>query len=753
MPIRLTGMASGMDTEAMISELVSAYRLKSQKYKKAQTNLSWKQDKWNNLNKKIKSLYTTLGNMKLSNAYNAKTATISDPTKATVNVSSSAVNGTYSLKIVNTAKAGYITGSELGKSITKNSTLADLGITANGTISVTAAGKTTDIEVNSSMKMSEFVEKLNSAGVKANYDEANHRMYVAASDTGKDNDFSLSGTGMSGADALEKLGLSVESSANTESYKAWAAYALNTDGNPYITFDADGGKTINGTYDAAATKNNIDDILVKIRQSSATHTNNTAEIAYANAYKTVSEVNARLSDPERDQMQKLMLEGDISKVYVDGSGNFYDIQSDGTYKNRTDDSILTSGATLTDGVVALSNLQVKAQLATKTTDASGKDTYTVDAAAMSAYQKGMSTITVYEANPDNTDEIAAVKSAYAGGSLETLVGTLQADADSAKQYVEANKLLADDTMTADSIMNKINFASGVLDGSITIGNSNGAKRVDGLDAVIELNGAVYTSSKNDFNINGLTVSALASTGSEEITINVANNVQGLYDNIKDFFKQYNSLINELTGDYNAPTTKGYEPLTSEEKDAMSDTEVAEWEKKIKDSVLRRDDTLEFLISNMQSAMMKSYEVDGKKYSLSSFGISTLGVLKANDNEENAFHINGDKDDALTQNNQDKLMSALTNNPEVVTSFMQQLCTGAYNVINEKMKSTGLSSFDIVYNDKEMAKEYSDYTTTIKKWEEKLKDIEDSYYKKFAAMESALATLQSQQSSLASLLGS
>ena len=60
---------------------------------------------------------------------------------------------------------------------------------------------------------------------------------------------------------------------------------------------------------------------------------------------------------------------------------------------------------------------------------------------------------------------------------------------------------------------------------------------------------------------------------------------------------------------------------------------------------------------------------------------------------------------------------------------------------------------MMYNDKEMAREYSDYTDTIKKWEEKLQNIEDSYYKKFAAMESALATLQAQQSNLASLLGS
>ncbi len=33
-----------------------------------------------------------------------------------------------------------------------------------------------------------------------------------------------------------------------------------------------------------------------------------------------------------------------------------------------------------------------------------------------------------------------------------------------------------------------------------------------------------------------------------------------------------------------------------------------------------------------------------------------------------------------------------------------------------MKSSSVSSIYKVYNDKEMASEYSDYTTTIKKWE-------------------------------------
>ena len=46
MPIRITGLTSGLDTEAIISALVSSYNYKTNKYKKAQTKLSWKQDAW-----------------------------------------------------------------------------------------------------------------------------------------------------------------------------------------------------------------------------------------------------------------------------------------------------------------------------------------------------------------------------------------------------------------------------------------------------------------------------------------------------------------------------------------------------------------------------------------------------------------------------------------------------------------------------------------------------------------------------------
>ena len=77
MPIRITGLNSGLDTEAIISALVSSYNYKTNKYKKAQTKLSWKQDAWKDLNTKLKNLQSKyIANMRFSDAYSKKTTTI-----------------------------------------------------------------------------------------------------------------------------------------------------------------------------------------------------------------------------------------------------------------------------------------------------------------------------------------------------------------------------------------------------------------------------------------------------------------------------------------------------------------------------------------------------------------------------------------------------------------------------------------------------------------------------------------------------
>lgn len=287
------------------------------------------------------------------------------------------------------------------------------------------------------------------------------------------------------------------------------------------------------------------------------------------------------------------------------------------------------------------------------------------------------------------------------------------------------------------------------------GTAGTATKMNGQDAIIKLNGVEFTNNSNNIQVNGLTINAQAVTGDGDenaITITTATDAQGIYDKIKDFLTEYNNVINEMTKLYNAASSKGYEPLTDDEKDAMSDKEVEKWEEKIKDSLLRNDSTLNGVMNAMTSAMAKSFEVNGKRYSLSSFGISTLGILNSADNEQYAYHIDGDEDDSNTSGKTDKLVAMINSDPDAVMSFFQQLSTELYDNIGNKMKSTTLSSTYTIYNDKQMDKQYKEYTKLIAGWEERITEKEDYYYNKFTAMETAMTKLNSTQSSLSGFFG-
>lgn len=570
MAMRVSGINSGLDTDSIVQELVSAYNTKTEKYQKEQTKLSWKQEIWKGLNTKVYSLYNNVGKLRFSSAYSTKKTTSSDTTKATVSASSNAVNGTQKLHVLATAQSGYLTGGKLSlreevtdtdgttklqdvKGTVKAETkLSEIGFTGDGAslnINTTdeegnAVTKTVSLTKDSTIQ--DVVNALKDNGLNASFDANNGRIFVSSKNTGKAADFSLSS-------ATTKL------------------------------------------------------------------------------------------------VEKKDADGNVIK------------------------------------------------------DSNGKPE--MESVALSA------------------EEQAASKK---------LIGLLGLDTDSSNTY------------------------------------GNKAAKIDGRDAVIALNGVKYTNTTNDFAINGLNISVNGVTDdvadpdstdlsslndSTAISINTTTDSQGIYDTVKDFLTEYNNIINEITKLYNADSAGSYEPLTDDEKDKMSDTEIEKWETKIKDSLLRRDSSLSSVMNAMMTSMSQPIEINGKSYSLSSFGIQTLGFLNAAENEQNAYHIDGDEDDENTSGNQDKLMAAITSDPDTVIEFMKQLSTNLYKSIDDQMQSNDLRSRYKIYNDKEMDKQYTNLTKTIKEWESKVSDKEDYYYKQFSNMETALAKLQSQTSSISSMLGS
>lgn len=651
---RVSGLISGMDTEQLVTAMVSNYKTKVDKYTKNQTKLSWTQDAWKDLNKKVYGLYTNISSLRYSGAYSLKKANSSNSAKATVSASGEAVNGTQKLNVLSLAQSAYFTGAKLqstdGSKITSDTKLSSLGyvnryssnsidkldengdpvlddegnpvkeeqkiLKASG-INVTTKDKdgrevTTRIDVTESTTIHDITKKLSEIGLNANFDAGTGRFFVSSKETGSQGDFSITAADKDSMGALKALGF-----MDSSKYQAGSSMRYSGDGDM-----------------SASSK--------------------LSEIGY-------------LSEPTTFQVTAA--DGTISTINVD--------------QNTTMEELIDKFREA--GVNASFDASTRSFIMTAEDGSSN-----------------------FKITADSSD----------GNSAKAL------------EMLGLNK----------------------LDGT---NNENVSAMLGGSDAKIILNGITYTGSTNTFLINGLTINATGVTGEGEdnaISITTESDVQAVYDKIKDFLTEYNNVINEITKLYNAESAGDYKPLTDEEKEAMSETEIEKWEDKIKSALLRRDTTLNGVQQAMMSAMSGVITINGTKLSLVNFGIHTMGYLNAAENEQNAYHIDGDADDENTSGNKDKLMEAITSDPEQVVEFFKQLTTNLYDSIGDKMKSTNLSSAYTIYNDKQMKTQYNDFSKLIKEWEKKMTAKEDSYYKKFSTMESKLAELQSQTSSLGGLLG-
>jgi len=83
---------------------------------------------------------------------------------------------------------------------------------------------TKEITVTQGSTVGDVIASLKDAGVSANFDETNHRIFISSKDTGKDNDFTLTGGNTEGARALYQMGLAVGSDATNATYKSYTQY-------------------------------------------------------------------------------------------------------------------------------------------------------------------------------------------------------------------------------------------------------------------------------------------------------------------------------------------------------------------------------------------------------------------------------------------------------------------------------------------------------------------------------------------------
>lgn len=716
MAIRMAGMVSGLDTDALVKELVSAYNKKTESYEKKKTKLEWKQEAWKELNTKIYDLYSkTLSSLRFSSAYNKRATTVSDETKASVTASSSAAKGTQTLEVHKMAASGYLTGSKIigMGDVTSDTALRELGIVDETTITLQVGdGETKDIKMSGDTTIGDVIKQFKEAGVDANFDEQNGRIFLMSKGTGRDLDFKLEGDTV----ALHHLGLLTDSVGekvqSTNNSKVTTATKLSD-----LGIDVTKKFKINSSWTMSLQKRVYDD-----ENHNSFH------------WESIT---------VGDLLYSLKLDGGVD-AYFDEKNQKFVIRS-GKDRVLDEEFFRTNEDVMSHLGIVPAGYGTK--FASGKTPVEGKDTLSELGVTETSLKIGDSTITL-SANKTVDKLISELKDA--GVTVELKKDRFVVTGG---MYKLSN---VQDTTSINALkqLGLSNVKSGMTSGE--------GVKINGSDAEIKLNGATFTSTSNNFNINGLSINVKETTQTGvdekgepkygEVKLVTDTDVDSIYKTIKNFITEYNAVISEMDGLYNADSAKDYEPLTDEEKEALSEKEVEKWEEKIKKSLLRRDNTLNSVASMMKTAMIKSFDVNGVKMSLSTFGIKTGNYFTSKDNEKNIFHIDGDPEDSTVSAEDDELKKAIAADPDGVADFFAQLTDNLYDELYEKMRGTTLSSAFTVYNDKQLNTEMDQYNKQISRWEDYVSQQEEFWYSKFTAMEKALSQLQSSSSALSGLLG-
>lgn len=630
--VRMTGLASGLDTESLVGELSKAYQTKVDNAKKAQTKAEWKKEAWSSLNTKLLNFYKgALSTFKSTSTYNTKSVK-GNLTGMKITANAKAVSGNHTVKVNSTASAQMWTGYRIGgKGKTVDATTYEAA--TEGSKKISDLKNAQGYSIQNALNGSCFKVSANGADteVKIHIDEN-----TTVDDMVADINNQLSGTGL------------------TASFEKGALKFANT------SVGADG----NAGYDIS---------IEALNETSAT---------------------------------ALGISKDATTIKPLGEGNTENTYTAGTFaysEKKTPDSAVTGSTKLTDLGIA-ENTVIK--------------------------------VNGTEINVDRNMTLSGLATAMGNTGMNASYDAVQG-----RFYLSAKNTGTENAFTVeadDDTLDKLGLKFA----------DDYKGKIDARDASITYNGVEYTQATNTFNINGLTIEA-SGTG-EEQTFTVDNDIDGIYDKVKSFIKEYNELITEMNKLYNADSTRGYEPLTSDEKEAMNDEDIKNWEDKIKGSLLRRDSTISSLLTNMRTIFNKAVDVTNPDGTTSKYSLASFGIVTSNYTEKGQLHIQGNSEDSDFMDKDDKLKAALAANPDAVTKTLTSLGTEVYNHLFKAMKKTESSSAMTFYNDVTLDKDIKQKKEDVTSIQEKLTAEEDKYYKQFSSMETALSKLQSQQTYIAQL---
>jgi flagellar hook-associated protein 2 len=694
--MRIGGLASGMDIDSIVADLMKAERIPLDKLKQEKQTLEWKRDQYREMNTLLLDFRTELTQMKLTTNYRARTTTSTDEAKLTATASSAASQASYNIAGVSQlASAATLrnggkisTGTEKidatqgiysqkdkfaflpdstwkqGVVESKNFTLAADGeevsldttnLTDPSAVSIKVNGKgmkvvtgTTNLTEADISNLAEGTVYLNTSTGDLQFKEPLKKGTVVEADFVVDNKTEEKTI----SDTLGSWQLSrgsIYKDLTTGQYDFSLDVTIGSNTTNYTIGDTTGDKNefklVNGTDEIGTINIETGKIIFEPKLEKDTH----VKATYSQNY-TSFELGAHTSEGET--YENFIIQGNQSLNSVINNINASDVGVTMFHDSFTDQVTLTR---------------------TESGNFKGRD------------------------SSDDTG--------YGSADREIIVD-------------------------GDFLTSMLRFGPN-------------AEETGGENAVFKINGLETERNSNTFSMNGVTFTlkqtfneTFAEDSNSSVGISINNDSGQVFENIKSFVEKYNELIDKIQDKTSETYYRDYGPLTDAQREELSDKQQEKWEEMAMSGLLKRDSILTGALSKMRTdfySVVNNPDVSPMFNQLTSIGIKTT-----------ANYLEGGK----LEINEAELKKAIEEDPESVENLFRgngntygekgivQRLYDSVSLVKEQLDEKAGNSFS-TNQSFSIGKELNSVDKSIDRFEDRMKQVEDRYWRQFTAMEKAI----------------
>lgn len=789
--LRLTGMATGMDTDDLVKKMTLAEKNKVDKECQSRQKIQWKQEIFRSIMDEMqqfsKKYFDILSpNYILSGNNFSSYGVTSNSTSSYIKLEalSGAKVGTYKVKATKLAESANITGGAINVKESRN----EVGnfVIPDKTISLGDHGSITLDK--DKYKTAELVNEINK---KISKDSKLKDIKAIINDEGKvsiiknkvtinssNKNFTLTIDGTphnislekEGEFTLEEIASEINSKLDKEGIKGITAYSVNGE----VKFNSDreiSGDGV-GKYKGEEITSDIDSKCRKM--VSKTGDEIRINIPGVGTGKIELGDNATIKDAVNninDELGKITLDVDgkpttllskiVAEVSNDGKGIKF-VSNDGENIKLSGSAMESLGFSSTEEI----NMSTSDKMSSLIDEEKVKEevSFTIN---------GVKFNYNFSTNKDVKDENGNITCyGVKDKSIDYILKDISSKADVKASYSQLSKKFtlessstgSDQSITVSSEDdNSKDFLSKIF-GAATITKSGTDSKVEITDPT-GVTTKVYNS-KNNFTIDKINYSVNSKT-QEEIEFTVSDDSDKSLKNVETMFEDYNKIIDNINSKLREKTNRDFKPLTEEERSSMSEEQIKKWEDKAKSGLLRNDNDLSSILSKFRGAFYG--KVDGIG---TSFGKYSIGIDISSDFTDGGKIKIVDKEKLkdILKNNPEDIINLFTKKSNTVPYYSRDLNSadkkvryneeGVFQRINDiyqeymgttrnkqgkkgvLLEKAGLKN-DASFVTNLLSKQVTKKDKLIKELTNKLYRKEDYYYKMFAKLETAMNKMNSQ----------